>query len=30
MRRFAQDQFVSKGMVADIAIHCPKASNGGE
>lgn len=30
VRAFVQDQFVAKGMVADIGIHCPKASDGGE
>lgn len=30
VRAFVQDQFVAKGMVADIGIHCPQASDGGE
>lgn len=28
VRSFVWEQFVSKGMIADIAIHCPKASDG--
>lgn len=28
VRRFVGEQLVSRGMVADIAIHCPKASDG--
>jgi MobA/MobL family protein len=27
VRSFAKEQFVSRGMVADIALHCPKASD---
>ena len=30
VRSFVQDQFVAKGMVADIGIHCPNAADGGE
>lgn len=30
VRSFVQDQFVAKGMVADIGIHNPKASDGGD
>ena len=30
VRSFVAEQFVSRGMVADIAIHRPKASDGGE
>ena len=30
VRRFVRDAFVSQGMIADIGIHCPKASDGGE
>jgi ATP-dependent exoDNAse (exonuclease V) alpha subunit len=30
LRAFVRAQFVSKGMVADIGIHCPAASDGGE
>ena len=30
VRQFVQEQFVAKGMVADIGIHCPRASDGGE
>lgn len=30
VREFVRDEFVSRGMVADIAIHRPKASDGGE
>lgn len=30
VRRFVEDAFVSRGMIADIGIHCPKASDGGE
>lgn len=30
VQRFVQDAFVSHGMIADIGIHCPKASDGGE
>ena len=28
VRAFVQDQFVSQGMVADIGLHCPDASDG--
>ncbi len=28
VRSFVHDQFVSQGMVADFAIHCPKAADG--
>jgi hypothetical protein len=28
VRAFVTEQFVKRGMVADIAIHCPKASDG--
>jgi ATP-dependent exoDNAse (exonuclease V) alpha subunit len=28
VRAFVQDEFVAKGMVADIGIHCPSASDG--
>lgn len=30
VRSFVQEQFVSQGMIADIGIHCPRASDGGE
>ena len=30
VERFVWDAFVSRGMIADIGIHCPKASDGGE
>jgi hypothetical protein len=30
VRAFVKEQFVSRGMVADIAIHCPKASDNKE
>jgi ATP-dependent exoDNAse (exonuclease V) alpha subunit len=30
LRSFVREQFVSQGMVADIGIHCPPASDGGE
>lgn len=29
-RAFVKEQFVNRGMVADIAIHCPEASDGKE
>jgi ATP-dependent exoDNAse (exonuclease V) alpha subunit len=28
VRSFVREQFVNRGMVADIALHCPKASDG--
>ncbi|MFT4251785.1 MAG: MobQ family relaxase, partial [Caulobacter sp.] len=30
VRRFVVDQFIAKGMVADIGIHAPDAADGGE
>lgn len=30
VRAFVRDEFVSKGMVADICLHCPDASDGEE
>ena len=30
VRAFVKEQFVNRGMVADVAMHCPKASDGKE
>ena len=30
VRAFVEDQFVARGMVADIGIHCTHASDGGQ
>jgi len=30
VRQFVRDEFTSRGMVADINIHCPKAGDGGK
>lgn len=30
LRQFIRQEFVSRGMIADIGIHCPKARDGGD
>jgi ATP-dependent exoDNAse (exonuclease V) alpha subunit len=30
LRQFVREEFISRGMVADIGVHCPKARDGGE
>jgi hypothetical protein len=30
VRSFVKEQFVKRSMVADVALHCPKASDGKE